>query len=86
MREFLIYKYVFKKKIKMSFENKFISSLMKDNCKFIDSQNIKKIYNNEFEILVYKLGKKKHVLITDKRNNQTIVYNNIQIASFHITL
>ena len=49
----------------------------------IDINNIKKIFNKDFEILVNIQPKKKpQITIIDKRNNT--VYNNIKIAFSHI--
>lgn len=68
--------------------NRFVSSFMKSDIKLIDSPNIKKIYNKDFDVLIYKMGtqKKQHAIVIDKRSNgQTIVYNNVDIASHHMT-
>lgn len=61
--------------------NRFISSFMKDNCRHIESDNIKKIYNKEFDVLIYKHGKKANTIVIDKRKaDQTVVYNNLETA------
>lgn len=66
---------------------KFIQFILKENCKIIESENIKKFYNNDFDILVYKLGKKSHSIVIDKRSPyQKIIYNNLDIALHHIKL
>ena len=58
---------------------------MKTDYKHIESDNIKKIYNKEFDIFVYKLGKKTNILIVDKRSSShPIIYNSIEIASHYI--
>jgi hypothetical protein len=57
---------------------------MKDNCKHIETENIKKIYNKDFDVLIYNFGKKPHAVIIDKRDDKTIVYNTLEIASHHI--
>jgi hypothetical protein len=62
----------------------FMNSMMKDNCKSIETDNIKKIYNKDFDLLVYKMGKKTNSIIIDKRNSKTIIYNNIDIAIHHL--
>lgn len=48
----------------------------------IDIDNIKKIFNKDIEILVNNRLKKPQIMIIDKRNNS--VYNNIDIAFYHI--
>lgn len=65
----------------MSTLNKFISNNMKDYS-VIDIDNIKKIFNKDIEILVNNRLKKPQIMIIDKRNNS--VYNNIDIAFYHI--
>ena len=64
---------------------KFIANVMKENCKFSELENIKKVYNNHFDILIYKHGKKTNTIIIDKRNSKNIVYNNIDIAYHHLS-
>ncbi len=65
--------------------NKFITNLMKDNFKQLENENIKKIYNKDFDILIYNIKQKPNTLIIDKRNTKkTIIYNNLEIASHHV--
>lgn len=64
---------------------KFISSIMKDNFKQLESENIKKIYNNDFDVLIYNVRNKLNTIVVDKRDAKTIVYNNLEIAAHHIT-
>lgn len=64
---------------------KFISSIMKDNFKQLESENIKKIYNNDFDVLIYNVRNKLNTIVVDKRDTKTIVYNNLEIAAHHIT-
>lgn len=64
--------------------NKFISNLMKDNFKQLESENIKKIYNKDFEVLIYNLNNKSNTIIIDKRDAKTVIYNNLEIASHHM--
>ena len=76
-----------RKEMSISTLNMFISKIMKTKNDFthIESDNIKKIYNKDFEILIYKLGKHPQTLIIDKRGiGNPIIYNNIDIASHHI--
>jgi hypothetical protein len=61
----------------MSHLSKFISENMKDYT-HIQCDNIKKIFNKDFDILVNNQLKKPQVLIIDKRNNT--FYNNVEIA------
>ena len=65
--------------------NKFITEYMKDNFKQLDSDNIKKIYNKEFDVLIYNHKNRPNTIVIDKRNaNQTVVYNTLEIASHHM--
>lgn len=62
--------------------NKFISHIFKNNYKHAETENIKKIYNCEFEVLIYKsrCDKKINTIVIDKRAGQNVVYNNLEIA------
>jgi hypothetical protein len=69
----------------MAAVNKFITNFMKDNFKQLEVENIKKIYNKDFDILVYNFKHKPNTIIIDKRNSKkTIIYNTLEIASHHI--
>lgn len=68
----------------ISLLDKFIHTVMKDNFKHSETDNIKKIYNKDFDLLIYKLGKKTNSIVIDKRGTKTIIYNNIDIASHYI--
>lgn len=68
--------------------DRFVAALMKKEFEFkhIENQNIRKIYNQWFEILIYNIGgKKSRAIVIDKRpEGHPIVYNNIEIASHYI--
>lgn len=57
----------------------FLNNFM-DNYKLIETSNIKKLYNNDFDVFVYKNKNKFNTIVIDKRNSQNIIYNNIEIA------
>ena len=61
--------------------DKFINMLMSNNYKQLESENVKKIYNKDFDVLVYNLHKKPNAIVIDKRDAaETIIYNNLTIA------
>lgn len=65
--------------------DRFLNALMKNDYKRVDGDNIRKFYNQSFEVLVYNLGKKTKAIVIDKRlQGKTVVYNNVDIASFHL--
>ena len=68
--------------------NKFISHIFKNDYKHAETENIKKIYNCDFEVLIYKsrYDKKINTIVIDKRAGQNIVYNTLEIAERALTL
>ena len=72
----------------MSRTNKFISHLFKNDYKHVETENIKKIYNCDFEVLIYKsrYDKKINTIVIDKRAGQDVVYNTLEIAEQALTI
>lgn len=67
----------------MTSVNKFISNYFpKDGqTKQYETENIKKIYNKDFDILIYNIKNKSNTIVIDKRDKKTKIYNNLEIAS-----
>lgn len=86
MRDFLKYFLFFQQKMNNRMNN-FISHIFKNDYKHIETDNIKKLYNCDFEVLIYKSlsSKKINTIVIDKRASKDVVYNTLEIAEKALT-
>lgn len=68
--------------------NRFISHIFKNDYKHAETDNIKKLYNCDFEVLIYKSvpSKKINTIVIDKRAGKDVIYNTLEIAEQALAL